>query len=295
MRWTPGWKDEDVEDRRGSGGGGFRGMGLGGGGGMRMGLGGMLVLLVLSFIFKVDFLSMFMGGGGGSYAPTETSRPAGDVAEQTESAKFAMTLMTNINNTWEQIMAESGNQFSRTQIVLFRDTDRSACGLAQAATGPFYCPGDRKVYIDLGFFDELSQRFRAPGDFAKAYVLAHEVGHHIQTISGIETKVRQLQSRNPGQKNALSVRMELQADCLAGVWGARTKGGNVEIEPGDLEEGMRAAAAIGDDRIQRMSGRAASPDSFTHGSSAQRVEWLKRGFQEGKVSACNTFDSGAVN
>ena len=175
--------------------------------------------------------------------------------------------------------------------MLFRDAINSACGFAQAATGPFYCPADRKVYLDLGFFDELDRKLGAPGDFAQAYVLAHELGHHVQTLTGTERKVRELQGSNPGARNSLSVRMELQADCYAGVWGyhANHGGGRVQLDPDDVEEGLNAAAAIGDDRLQRMQGGRVAPERFTHGTSQQRVEWFKRGMDSGDPKACNTF------
>jgi predicted metalloprotease len=176
--------------------------------------------------------------------------------------------------------------------VLVRDATESTCGFAQSATGPFYCPGDRKVYLDLGFFNELHRKLGAPGDFAQAYVLAHELGHHVQTVLGVESQVRQQQAMNPGARNPLSVRMELQADCFAGVWGhhANRGQGRVQLDSGDLEEGLNAAAAIGDDRLQRMQGGRVAPDRFTHGSSAQRVEWFRRGFERGDPGACNTFE-----
>ena len=195
-------------------------------------------------------------------------------------------------STWE---SKLGGRYEPTKVVLFRDSIQSACGYAQAATGPFYCPGDRKVYLDLGFYDELNRRFGASGDFAQAYVLAHEIGHHVQTITGTEGQMRQAQRANPGSGNALSVRLELQADCYAGVWGhdanrqGRFEAGKVELDPGDLEEALRAAAAIGDDRLQKLGTGRVMPEKFTHGSSEQRMQWFKRGFDSGDPNACNTF------
>lgn len=285
MRWTPGGRSGDIEDRRGSGG--FRG----GGGGARLGLGGMLLLLVLSVIFKQDFVSMFLGGGGGAPAGIEQQEESGPVSSTPEEEKrveFVSFVLDDAQNTWAQIFPQMGQQYQRAKLVLFRNAVQSACGSAESASGPFYCPGDEKVYIDLSFYDELAQRFGAAGEFAQAYVLAHEIGHHVQRRLGIESKVRQLQQRDPRAANALSVRLELQADCLAGIWGHSTSQRNI-LEEGDVEAGLRAAAAIGDDRIQRMAGRTVSPESFTHGSSAQRVEWFKRGLSTGKVSACDTF------
>ncbi len=198
----------------------------------------------------------------------------------------------------EFLFAAGRRRNGRTKVVLFRDQIQSACGFAQSATGPFYCPGDRKVYLDLGFFDDLQRRFGAPGDFAQAYVLAHEIGHHVQKLTGIEARVRQQQQADPSSANALSVRVELQADCYAGVWGhdaaqpGRAAKGEVELDPGDTDEALRAAAAIGDDRLQKLGTGRVMPEKFTHGTSAQRVTWFKRGFDSGDPQACNTFAAG---
>ena len=202
--------------------------------------------------------------------------------------QFVSFVLDDAQNTWAQLLPAQGVQYRKAKLVLFRDAINSACGFAEAATGPFYCPADEKVYIDLGFYDELKQRFGAPGDFAQAYVLAHEVGHHVQNVLGIEEKVRAARRQNPGAANALSVRMELQADCLAGVWAHSTNQRQI-LESGDIEEGLGAAAAVGDDRLQRMSTGRINPESFTHGSSAQRMDWFKRGFTTGSVQSCNTF------
>ncbi len=277
MRWTPGGSREDIEDRRDDGGGG-------GGFGLvrpRVGIGGLLLLGVLSFVFKRDLITPFLGGGD---APVSSpADPARTQAEQPQ-VEFVTFIFNDVQKTFTQTVPN----YQRTKLVLFRDITQSACGTAESATGPFYCPGDAKVYIDLGFYDELSQRFGAPGQFAQAYVLAHEVGHHLQNLLGIERKVRQMQQQNPSQENALSVRMELQADCFAGVWGRSTQERNL-LESGDVEAGLGAAAAVGDDRIARMSGSRIAPERFTHGSSAQRVEWFKRGMSEGTLQACDTF------
>jgi len=284
MRWTPGGSGSDIEDRRGSsGGGGFR---LGGG----MGIGGMVVLLLLSLVFHKNFFAL-LGGGG---TPAQQSAP-GQPVEQTPAEKQAVDFVTFVLNdaqtTWDsQLAAQTGVQYQHAKLVLFRDSIDSGCGYAQAATGPFYCPEDRKVYIDLGFYDELRNRFGAPGDFAQAYVITHEIGHHVQKLLGIEEKVRQAMESDPQRKNDLSVRLELQADCFAGVWGHSTAERKI-LEDGDVDEGLHAAAAIGDDRLQKMSGRAVNPDSFTHGSSQQRVEWFRRGFSSGKVADCDTFNA----
>jgi uncharacterized protein len=281
MRWTPGNRD-NIEDRRGSSGMGMRAGGLG--------IGGLLVVLILSWVTGVDFLGLL---GGGVPVP-ETAGTTGTVASSPSEEKlvdFVDAVMRDAQNTWSEVL---GPRYQETRAVLFRDATQSTCGFAQAATGPFYCPTDRKVYLDLGFFDELDRRFGAPGDFAQAYVLAHEIGHHVQTLLGIESQVRNLQSSRPDERNALSVRMELQADCFAGVWGnhaarAGRAPGSVELEGGDAEEGLKAAAAIGDDRLQRMSAGRVAPDRFTHGTSEQRVTWFRRGFESGDVDSCNTF------
>jgi predicted metalloprotease len=198
---------------------------------------------------------------------------------------FVSFVLDDAQNTWQQIL---GSRYRHAKLVLFRDEIQSACGMAESATGPFYCPADERVYIDLGFYDELRQQFGASGDFAQAYVLTHEIGHHVQKLLGTEEAVRQAQDANPSRVNDLSVRLELQADCYAGVWGHSTAQRNI-LEQGDVEEGLNAAASIGDDRIQRMSGSRVAPERFTHGSSAQRVEWFKRGMDTGDIKACDTF------
>ena len=286
MKWTAGNR-ENVEDVRGRSGGGLR---LGG-----MGLGGLLLVLVLSWATGIDFLSL-LGGGDGTVAPPSASTGTGGelrtTPEEERLVDFVDAVMKDAQETWQSNL---GGRYQMTRAVLFRDAIHSACGSAQSATGPFYCPADQLVYLDLGFFTELHQRFRAPGDFAQAYVLAHEIGHHVQRLLGIDSQVRRLQQARPDQQNALSVRLELQADCFAGVWGhvasqpGRASQGKVELEPGDVEEGLNAAAAIGDDRIQRMSGGRVAPDRFTHGSSQQRVEWFRRGLESGDYKACETF------
>ena len=284
MRWTPGGVSDNIEDRRGSSGG-F------GGGGARLGLGGLLVLGVLSLIFKTNFFSLLGVGGGGmanvSQPGMTQSRPLNDPAEQRE-VQFVSFVLDDAQNTWKQVLPKYGAQYRDAKLVLFRDMVQSGCGTAGSATGPFYCPADQKVYIDLGFYDELKQRYGASGDFAQAYVLTHEIGHHAQNLLGLDSKVRQLQRARPDLANQLSVRLELQADCLAGVWGHSTDQRNI-LEAGDVEKAMTAASAIGDDRLQRMAGRGVNPDSFTHGSSADRVKWFQTGFTSGDVAACNTF------
>ena len=291
MRWNRGQMSQNVDDMRGaSGGGGFRG----GGGGMRLGLGGMLLLLVLSVVFKRDFFQL-VGGAGGMPAGAPTQVAPGPVqasAAEDELAHFVSAVLDSTQGFWQRELPRQGARYHDARLVLFRDAIQSACGFAESATGPFYCPGDSQVYIDLGFYDELRQRFGAPGDFAQAYVLAHEIGHHVQNLLGIEQKVRQAQQRRPDRQNQLSVLMELQADCLAGVWGhdAAQRG---MLEAGDVEEGLGAAAAVGDDRLQKMATGHVSPEGFTHGTSAQRMRWFREGFDSGDLNRCDTF--GAAN
>jgi hypothetical protein len=281
MRWTPGGTSGDIEDdRNSSGGGGFPG-------GVHIGIGGLLILLVLSFIFKRDLITPFLNSGAGtSAAPvTRPADPARDAAEQRE-VQFVSFVLDDVQHTWSQTLP----QYRHAKMVLFRDDVNSACGLAQTATGPFYCPGDEKVYLDLSFFNELKTRFGASGEFAQAYVIAHELGHHVQKILGTESKVRAAQQQNPQMANQLSVRLELQADCYAGVWGHSTEQRNI-LEQGDVESGLNAAAAVGDDHIQKMTRGEVMPEKFTHGTSAQRVQWFKQGLTTGRVDACNTFAS----
>jgi predicted metalloprotease len=277
MRWTPGGVSGNIEDRRGSGGGG-----LGGG---RIGLGGLLIAAVLSLIFGRDFITPLLTTDGGGGAPRQVDE-ARNRAEEPR-VQLVSFVLDDAQETWRQVL---GPRYEDAKLVLFRDAVRSACGAAGAETGPFYCPADQKVYIDLSFFDELDQRFGAPGDFAQAYVLAHEIGHHVQTLLGVSPRVRRLQQQNPSDANELSVALELQADCLAGVWGHSTKERDV-LESGDVQEGLAAAAAVGDDRIQRRGRGYVSPESFTHGSSEQRMRWFRRGFDSGDVGSCDTFGS----
>jgi len=282
MRWTPGGTSGDIEDRRddGGGGGGF------GFGGMHIGIGGMIILLILSFVFKRNFFTLLSGGGGASSGIHEPDR-ARDAQEE-PTVKFVSFVLDDAQQTWAGILQQEGIPYRHAKLVLFRDATTSGCGSARSATGPFYCPADEKVYIDLGFYDELKQRFGAPGDFAQAYVLAHELGHHVQKLIGVEQKVSALMRSEPNERNALSVKMELQADCLAGVWAHSTDQRKL-LEKGDAESAMNAAAAVGDDRLQKMSTSRVSPESFTHGSSAQRTQWFSRGMDQGTIAACNTF------
>jgi predicted metalloprotease len=261
-----------------------------------LGLGGLVIALLLSWVTGVDFLSLLSPDTAGptqSY-PETSGRPDTTTPQEEQLVDFVNVVMADAQSTWRSLLK---GRYEDTRAVLFRDAIQSACGFAESATGPFYCPGDRRVYLDLGFFDELNRQFGAPGDFAQAYVLAHEIGHHVQTVLGIEQQVRNAQRGQPGGANALSVRMELQADCFAGVWGhaasraGRFEAGGVELEPGDAEEGLAAAAAIGDDRLQRMSTGRVAPERFTHGSSEQRVAWFRRGLTSGDPDQCDTFGS----
>jgi predicted metalloprotease len=287
MRWTPGGQSDDIEDRRsqGGGGGGF------GGGGMRIGLGGLIVLFVLSLIFKQNFFAL-LGGGGSSVAPRSSAvsqpNPARDASEK-PLVEFVSFVLDDAQKTWTEVLPQqAGMPYRHAKLVLFRDSTQSACGGADSATGPFYCPGDEKVYIDLGFYDELKRRFGAPGEFAQAYVLAHEIGHHVQKIIGVESKVRRLQQSDPRAGNQLSVAMELQADCLAGVWAHSTQQRGL-LEPADVQSALGAAAAVGDDHIQSMTRGRVQPETFTHGSSEQRMSWFRKGLDTGSIASCNTF------
>src|ERR1041384_4630087 len=282
MRWTPGGTSGDIEDRRDDGGGGG-GCGFGG---MHIGIGGMLILLILSFVFKRNLFTLLGSGGGPGSSLSEPDR-ARDAQEE-PTVKFVSFVLDDAQQTWTGILQQQGIPYRHAKLVLFRDATTSGCGSARSATGPFYCPVDEKVYIDLGFYDELKRRFGAPGDFAQAYVLAHELGHHVQHLLGTEAQVREAQQRNPGAANQLSIRLELQADCYAGVWGHETEQRNI-LDPGDVDEGLQAAAAVGDDRIQKMSGQAVTPEAFTHGSSEQRASWFRRGFESGRPEDCDTF------
>jgi uncharacterized protein len=288
MRWIPGRRSENLEDRRGQSVGPRLAMrGLGG-----LGLGGFLVLLVLSAIFKTDFLSLLSTGDGASSpgsegSPSQEAAPVNDPREE-PMVEFVSFVLDDVQSVWGRLLPEAGQQYQNARLVLFRDAAESACGFAESATGPFYCPADGRVYIDLGFYSELRERFGAPGDFAQAYVIAHEIGHHVQNLLGASAEVQRAQRAQPDRANDLSVRLELQADCYAGVWAHSTARRDI-LEQGDVEEGLNAAAAIGDDRLQRMGGGRVNPDAFTHGSSRQRVSWFRRGFESGRPESCDTF------
>ncbi len=287
MEWTPGGPNNDIEDRRDeSGGGGFGGGGFGVG---HLGIGGVIIVGILSLLFHTNLFTLFSGGTSTtSQSVRSVPSPQRDAQEKPE-VDFVSFVLGDVQNTWDTLLPQEANRpYRHAHLVLFRNPIPSGCGLAQAAVGPFYCPEDEKVYLDLGFFDELRNRFGAPGEFAQAYVIAHEIGHHVQKILGIEPKVRRLQQANPDEQNPLSVRLELQADCYAGVWAHSTQQRKI-IDESDVQSALGAAAAVGDDRLQKMSTGRVSPESFTHGSSAQRTGWFKQGFQTGDIASCNTF------
>jgi len=293
MRMDNERESDNLEDRRGSGGGGG-GLRLGGG---RMGIGTIAIALVASYFLGINpmtVLSMLSGGGGmpaiEQSAPAAHKPPADD-----QMVRFVSKVLASTEDTWNEVFRANGRQYKEPKLVLFTGVTPTACGTGQSAMGPFYCPGDQKVYIDLAFYRELKERFKAPGEFAQAYVIAHEVGHHVQNLLGIADKVHSAQQRaSKTEANALSVRMELQADCLAGVWGKRTDTMKGVLEPGDLEAALTAASAIGDDRLQQQSQGRIVPESFTHGSSAQRMRWFKAGFETGDMNQCNTFKAAQL-
>lgn len=282
MRWRSSGPSRNVEDRRGQKATYRRGGSLG--------CGGIILILLISYIMGWDPIPLLQMSGGGEPAQSTgyQQEPVQSSAQEEELVAFISFVLDDAQAIWARSLPKYGVQYRDAKLVLFRDSVASACGLASAATGPFYCPADEKIYIDLGFYDELRRRFGASGDFAQAYVLTHEIGHHVQKITGVEQEVRRLQKTRPRMAKDFSVLMELQADCLAGLWGYSTARRDI-LEAGDLEEGLNAAAAIGDDRIQRMSGQVVNPDAFTHGSSRQRTQWFRRGMETGDLDACDTF------
>ena len=280
MRWTPGGSSNDVEDDRDSSGGGF--------GGIHLGIGGFIIVGILSLIFHRNLFTFLNSGSAGGVGTAVSQPDTQRDASEKPLVDFVTFVLNDTQATWSTILPAQGVTYRHAKLVLFRNSIDSACGMAQSATGPFYCPEDEKVYIDLGFYDELKRRFGAPGEFAEAYVLAHEVGHHVQKLLGIEAKVREAEASHPQQRNQYSQRLELQADCFAGIWAHSTQQRNL-LEAGDVESAMGAAAAVGDDRLQKASTGHVNPDTFTHGTSAQRMDWFQRGFKDGEIAACNTF------
>jgi hypothetical protein len=306
MRWGDYRRSDNVEDRTGNapeGGGG--GLPFGG---MRLGGGALIILVIVGMLFGInpfEMLGMLGGGDGGSIQvpPSQTAPPGyGPQPQAVErpgasgpadvNKDFSARVLGDTEDVWTAIFKQSGQRYEPPKLVLFRGMTRSACGRANAAVGPFYCPADRDLYLDTSFFNELKSRFGAPGEFAQAYVIAHEVGHHVQKLLGIMDQVEAVRQRmDSAEANALQVRVELQADCFAGVWANHAQESKNIIEPGDIEEALNAASAIGDDRIQRQTQGYVVPDAFTHGSSAQRVRWFKRGYESGKLESCDTFNT----
>jgi len=294
MKWEGQRESDNIEDRRESGGSGG-GMPLLGGRGI--GLGGVVVALLVSWALGINpmtVLGLLSGGGQVQTAPAGAAGPTPGGAEDT-GRRFVRTVLADTEDVWGAYFQGGGQRYQAPVLVLFRGATQTACGAGEAAMGPFYCPGDRKVYIDLGFYDTLRDRLGAPGDFAQAYVIAHEVGHHLQNLMGTSAKVDEARQRaSAAQGNALSVRLELQADCYAGVWAQRSQQSKGWLEQGDIEEALNAASQIGDDTLQRHARGTVVPESFTHGSSAQRVRWFKRGLEAGDLKACDTFGTAAL-
>ena len=283
MLWGDGRRSENVEDRRGIGVGGIAGGGV-----------GVVVIALIAMFFGVDPRVILQEAGQGP-APSGQQRAVAIDPAQDKLKDFVSVVLADTEDTWGEIFQRGGSTYERPKLVLFTGAVRSACGLAQSAVGPFYCPGDRKVYIDLDFYKMLEKRFGAPGEFAKAYVVAHEIGHHVQNLLGISGKVHAAMERASRERaNQLSVRQELQADCYAGIWANHANRSRHILQAGDVESGLNAAAAIGDDRLQKQAQGYVTPERFTHGSSAQRVQWFRRGLESGELSACDTFKAGRV-
>ncbi len=296
MRWKTGRRSSNVEDRRGSrarrsfpmGGGRVRIGRRGAGGGI-----GTIIIVLAALYFGIDPSILLQGGGGiGMQEPVPERQPT---AEENRLADFVSVVLADTEDTWNELFRRQGSEYREPTLVLFAGAVNSACGFAQSAMGPFYCPGDSKVYIDLSFYDEMRRRFGAPGDFAQAYVIAHEVGHHVQNLLGISGEVHRARQRlSAAEGNALSVRLELQADCLAGVWASHADRARDILESGDVEEALNAAAAIGDDRLQKQATGRVTPESFTHGTSDQRMRWFRRGMQGDGVADCDTFGAASL-
>jgi len=285
MKWEGNRESDNVEDGRGSGGGGG-GFGIGG---KSIGLGTIVIALIGSYFFGID-PSVILGGGGGGSAPVVQSQAPDAAPANDRETSFVRVVLADTEDVWTEIFKANGSTYVKPKLRLFTGGVETACGTGRSATGPFYCPGDQKVYIDLDFYKLMEQRFNVAGDFAKAYVIAHEVGHHVQNLMGITDKMDAARrTSSESQANAMSVRLELQADCFAGVWANRANQARSILESGDVEAGLAAATAIGDDTLQRQSQGTVVPDSFTHGSSAQRVRWFKKGIDNGDVAQCDTF------
>jgi len=287
MRWDGNRESENIEDRRGQGGGSpvF--------GGRSIGIGTIVVALIGGWVLGINPLTLLgMLSGGGSPVAVQQPAPAGRAPADDTMERFVSTVLADTEDVWGDLFRKNGGSYQQPRLVLFRGATQTACGTGQSAMGPFYCPADQKVYIDLGFYQTLKDQLGAPGDFAQAYVIAHEVGHHVQHLLGITDKVDSMRGRvSKAEQNQLSVRLELQADCLAGVWAHHAQNARQILEQGDVEEAMNAAAKIGDDALQRSAGGAVVPDSFTHGSSAQRQRWFHSGLQRGELKGCDTFSA----
>ena len=299
MKWEGERQSDNVEDRRDGGGGGLPGLGGGGRsiGGRGIGLGSVAIALVVGGIFGINPLTVLgLLDGGGLPAPQLQTAPAAHKPPaQDKQAAFVATVLADTEDVWREQFKALGSNYRDPKLVLFRGATPTACGRGEAAMGPFYCPGDEKVYIDLAFYDTLRNRLGAPGDFAQAYVVAHEVGHHVQNLLGITAKIDAQRGKVPeARMNALSVRLELQADCLSGVWAFHGQRLRQMLEQGDVEEALNAASQIGDDTLQRQSQGTVRPETFTHGSAAQRVSWFKRGLAAGRMADCNTFDARSL-
>jgi len=289
MKWEGNRESDNVEDARNSGGGGGGGFGFGG---RSIGLGSVAIALVAGWVFGVNPLTVLSLLSGGGAVPTQQQAPAGKPPAEDKMAHFVSVVLADTEDVWRARFKQMGGTYREPKLRLFRGSEPTACGRGQAAMGPFYCPGDQKVYIDLSFYETMRTRLGAPGDFAQAYVIAHEVGHHVQNLMGISGKVDAMRGRvSEVQQNALSVRLELQADCFAGIWAHDAQQARQVLEQGDIEEALNAATQIGDDTLQRKSQGTVVPETFTHGTSAQRVAWFKRGFQNGSVEQCNTFEA----
>jgi predicted metalloprotease len=288
MKWEGNRQSDNVEDHRADGGfSGRRGVG-----GRGIGIGSIAIALVVSYFLGINPMTVLsLLSGGDPVASTQTA-PAQKPPADDQMARFVSTVLADTEDVWKDVFTRGGASYQEPRLVLFRGTTDTACGPGEAAMGPFYCPADQKVYIDLGFYETLKNRLGAPGDFAQAYVIAHEVGHHVQHLLGISTKMEQRRGRvSQVEFNALSVRLELQADCFAGVWAHHAQASRQLLEQGDVEEAMNAAARIGDDALQRAGGGAVVPDSFTHGTSAQRQRWFDTGLKNGSVKGCDTFSA----
>jgi len=287
MKWEGNRESDNVEDRRGMGGGG--GFGIGGG---KLSLGTVAIALVVSYFLGISPTTVLNLLSGGGPAINQMETPAQRPPASDQMARFVSTVLADTEDTWTELFRAQGSAYAKPKLVLFSGRTPTACGTGLSATGPFYCPGDQKIYIDLGFYRLMQQRFNVSGEFAQAYVIAHEVGHHVQNLLGISDRVERMRQRmSEAQGNALSVRLELQADCFAGVWAFHANRARSILEAGDVETALNAASAIGDDALQRQAQGEVVPDSFTHGTSAQRVRWFQRGIESGEMSACNTFET----